>query len=154
MPKSIFHKIISSGQAGVDRAALDLALELGVPCGGWCAKGRIAEDGPIDSRYPLRETSSPYTWVRTERNVHMSDGSLIFTWGPPTGGTALTLKLVRDYKKPYILIDLEEGAIPANVETWAKIHQIRVLNVGGPKESKFPGIYEEAKKFLRDVLVK
>jgi hypothetical protein len=153
MPKSIFAKIISGGQTGVERAALDIALEKGIPSGGWCLKGRIAEDGRIDSRYPLRETKSNYLWERTERNVNMSDGTLILTWGPPTGGTALTLKLARDYKKPYIVIDLREDGAFANVRQWAKIHQIQVLNVAGPKEGKFPGIYEEAKKYLEAILV-
>jgi hypothetical protein len=148
MPKSIFAKIISGGQTGVERAALDIALEQGIPCGGWCLKGRIVEDGLIDSRYPLRETNSNYLWVRTERNVHISDGTLILTWGPPTGGTALTLKLAQDYKKPYMVIDLRGEGASANIRKWAKIHQIQVLNVAGPRESKFPGIYEEAKKYL------
>jgi hypothetical protein len=152
MAKSIFTKIISSGQAGVERAALDIALELGIPCGGWCPKGRIAEDGLIDSRYPLRETKSDYLWVRIERNVHISDGILVLTWGPPSGGTALTLKVAKDYRKPYIVIDLNGEGTAANVIKWAKIHQIRVLNVAGPKESKFPGIYEKAKEFLKGFL--
>ena len=97
MPKSIFAKIISGGQTGVERAALDIALERGIPCGGWCLKGRIAEDGRIDSRYPLRETKRNYLWERTERNVKMSDGTLILTWGPSKVGAALTLKLSKDY---------------------------------------------------------
>ena len=83
-------RIVSGGQTGVDRAALDVAIELGVPCGGWCPRGRKAEDGPIAARYPLRETNSVSYRVRTERNVRESDGVLILTWGPPREGTALT----------------------------------------------------------------
>src|SRR5438552_18876277 len=84
--------IHSGGQTGVDRAALDVALELGLPCGGWCPKGRRAEDGPIPARYPLIETSSPFYPQRTKRNVLDSDGTLILTFGCPTGGTALTIR--------------------------------------------------------------
>lgn len=91
-------KIISGGQTGVDRAALDAALQLGIPCGGWCPKGRKAKDGPIPDRYPLKETESGSYPVRTEMNVRDSDGTLILTWGRPTGGTALTVRLARRHK--------------------------------------------------------
>ena len=70
-------KIVSGGQSGVDRAALDFALENKIPCGGWCPKGRLAEDGRIHHRYPLRETSSTDYRVRTQANVEDSDGTLI-----------------------------------------------------------------------------
>ncbi|MCD6446738.1 MAG: putative molybdenum carrier protein, partial [Candidatus Marinimicrobia bacterium] len=83
-------KIISGGQTGADRAGLDAAMELNIPVGGWCPKGRKSEDGPIDNKYPLQETTSGDYRVRTERNVKESDGTLIFTLGKPTGGTALT----------------------------------------------------------------
>src|SRR5947209_11260398 len=86
-------KIVSGGQTGVDRAALDVALELGLPCGGWCPKGRRSEGGRIPERYPLRETTSAAYPARTRRNVLYSDGTLVLTNGPPTGGTALTIEL-------------------------------------------------------------
>ncbi len=89
----IFSKIISGGQTGVDRAALDVALELGILCGGWCPKGRKAEDGPIDPHYPLKETNSPNYPLRTEKNIRESDGTLILTKGPVNGGTSLTEQL-------------------------------------------------------------
>src|SRR5512136_1042597 len=82
-------KIISGGQTGVDRAALDVALELGISSGGWCPKGRKAEDGPIDIRYPVRETTSANYSVRTGRNVRESDGTLVLTGlGRASAGTA------------------------------------------------------------------
>lgn len=79
-------KIISGGQTGVDRAALDVALELGLPCGGWCPRGRRAEDGVIAERYPLTETRSARYAVRTVRNVRAADGTLVLTRGQPSGG--------------------------------------------------------------------
>src|SRR2546429_554237 len=98
-------KIISGGQTGVDRAALDVALELGLPCGGWCPRGRRAEDGPIDSRYPLRETNALAYPVRTRWNVRDSDGTLILTRGRPDRGTALTRDLAERMGKPLLTVD-------------------------------------------------
>ena len=81
----LVEKIISGGQTGVDLAALDIALQLGIPCGGWCPKGRKSEDGPIPNRYPLRETGSTSYPIRTAKNVLVSDGTLVLTIGPPMG---------------------------------------------------------------------
>jgi hypothetical protein len=99
-------KIISGGQTGVDRAALDVARELGLPCGGWCPKGRRAEDGPIPARYPLVETASASYPQRTRQNVLDADGTLILTMTPPTGGTALTIRIAEGNDKPYLVVDL------------------------------------------------
>jgi hypothetical protein len=150
--KKIFSKIISGGQTGVDRAALDAALELGRPAGGWCPKGRRAEDGPIDIRYPLKETPSSSYPVRTEKNILEADGTLILTRGRPKGGTALTIKLARFHKRPYLVIDLKEEADKAAVWQWGKAQQVAVLNVAGPREMETPGIYDQALGFLKEVL--
>jgi len=136
----------------VDRAALDVALELGIPCGGCCPKGRLAEDGPIDPRYPVNETKSSEYGERTEKNVGDSDGTLILTWGAPTGGTDFTIQMAERHKKPYLVFDLGETKDPTGVVNWIQAHGIEVLNVAGPRESKNPGIYQKAKKFLVDVL--
>jgi len=144
-------KIISGGQTGVDRAALDAALELGIPCGGWCPKGRRAEDGIIPLRYPLEETSSPDYPQRTEFNIQDSDGTLILAWGPPLGGTLLTLKLARKHHKPYQLIDLSEGGDAMRVRDWIKRTAVQILNVAGPRESEAPGIHARALNFLRQI---
>ena len=128
-------EIISGGQTGVDRAALDAALELGIPCGGWCPKGRKAEDGPIPERYPLKETDSSSYPVRTEMNVRDSDGTLILTWGRPTGGTALTIRLARRHGKPCLVVDLKKPPDPSSLRAWLEKKQIGVLNVAGPRES-------------------
>ena len=148
----MFEKIISGGQTGVDRAALDVALELGFPCGGWCPKGRRAEDGAIPDRYPLQETSSADYRVRTEKNIEASDGTLVLAWGPPMGGTALTLKLARRHHKPYFVVDLVHGGDALSVQEWGWTEKIRILNVAGPRESEAPRIHARAISFLKEVL--
>jgi hypothetical protein len=145
-------KIISGGQTGVDRAVLDAALEFGIPCGGWCPKGRRAEDGSIPDRYPLQETSSPAYPLRTEMNVEDSDGTLVLAWGSPSGGTLLTLKLARKHHKPCILVDLAQEAEPSIVQEWCRKNQIRIMNVAGPRESEAPGIYLRTLYFLKEIL--
>jgi hypothetical protein len=148
----MFEKIISGGQTGVDRAALDVSLELGLPCGGWCPKGRRAEDGVIPAHYPLQETSSPDYRVRTEKNIEESDGTLILTWGPPIGGTVLTLKLARRHHKPYFVVNLVHGGNAASVQEWGRAKKVCILNVAGPREGEAPGIHDRAVSFLRKVL--
>ena len=145
-------KIVSGGQTGVDRAALDVAIELGLPCGGWCPRGRKAEDGPIHTRYPLEETTSGDYRVRTRLNVEKSDGTLILTQGPVTGGTALTIRLAKERSKPCIVVDLAHQQDPGDVLEWVEENQIRILNVAGPRESKVQGIHERTSKFLEKIL--
>ena len=145
-------KIISGGQTGVDRAALDVALELNIPCGGSCPKGRLAEDGVIDERYPLQETDSPEYPVRTEMNVKNSDATLIITNGPVTGGTARTLELAKKYRKTNLVVDFSKGKDPAIVKKWLDFNKVGTLNIAGPRESKEPGIHDRAVEFLRKVL--
>ncbi len=142
-------RIVSGGQTGVDRAALDVAMGLGLPCGGWCPRGRKAEDGPIAPRYPLKETISASYRVRTERNVRDSDAVLILTWGPPREGTALTQRLAEEYGKPCFVVDLSLDSDPETVRAWLKENEIGCLDIAGPRESQFPGIYEKAALFLR-----
>jgi hypothetical protein len=144
--------IRSGGQTGVDRAALDVALELGIPCGGWCPKGRRAEDGPIPERYPLRETPWSGYPQRTEWNVRDSVGTLILTVGPADRGTALTARIAERLGKPYLKLDLLAAPSAAAVREWAGAHNVQVLNVAGPRESSSPGIGERARLFLREVL--
>ena len=148
--RTFFHieKIISGGQTGVDRAALDVAFELGISCGGWCPRGRKAEDGPIPARYPLQETTSASYSVRTEKNVRESDGTLVLTKGQPKAGTALTIKFAQKHKKPYLVKDLFVTKDFGTVEIWLEVNRIRVLNVAGPREREIPGIGDRAFEFL------
>jgi hypothetical protein len=145
-------KIVSGGQTGVDRAALDVALELGLPCGGWCPKGRKAEDGSLTTRYVLKETLSDDYSQRTEWNVRDSDGTFVLTHGSPTEGTAFTIDIAKRLGKPCLVIDLGKHPNESAVWGWVEEHAIRVLNVAGPRESKCPGIYAQASEFLRKIL--
>ncbi len=147
-------KIVSGGQSGVDRAALDIAAELSLPRGGWCPRGRHAEDGPIPDAYPLKETPSPDTAQRTEWNVRDADGTLVITEGVPSGGTAVTIRFARKYGKPFLVVDLRGDAEPGAVGRWIAERGIAVLNVAGPRESKRPGIHDRAAAFLRAALAR
>ncbi len=143
-------KIISGGQTGVDRAALDVALELGIPCGGWCPAGRRAEDGTLDRKYPLQETESNRYEVRTRLNIADSDGTLIISPAPLTSGTALTQQLARKMDKPLLIIT-PNGLFDAElIEPWLKEYKIAVLNIAGPRESGQPGIYQQTTKLLKE----
>ena len=145
-------KIVSGGQTGVDRAALDTALELGLSCGGWCPRGRKAEDGVIDARYPLTETESADYDERTRCNVRDSDATLILNRAALQSGTALTVYIAQRLGKPYLIIDLDTPLPLETIAGWLGQHKVRTLNVAGPRESRNPGIYDEAKALLRGVL--
>ena len=151
----MIRKIVSGGQTGVDRAALDVALSLGLACGGWVPRGRRAEDGRLPDRYPMRETVTAAYPQRTRLNVRDSDATLVLTRGEPSGGTAFTLACAERLDRPSMLVDLtrpdlEQAA--AIVREWLLDEEVRVLNVAGPRESTAPGIAAEAAAFLRAVL--
>jgi len=152
-PRPALAKIVSGGQTGVDRAALDAALHLGIPCGGWCPRGRRAEDGAIPSRYPLVETPTARYPQRTEWNVRDSDGTLVLHAGRPRGGTALTIRLVARLRKPVLPVDLDLDPDPRAVLEWIAGRGIRVLNVAGPRESESPGVGRRADGFLTEAVL-
>lgn len=145
-------RIISGGQTGVDRAALDVALEHGIPCGGWCPRGRLAEDGVVPPQYPLRETPSSLYDERTTWNVRDADATLVLTCGPPTEGTAYTIEIARVASKPCLVVDLAGEHDTASVRAWLDHHAVNVLNVAGPRESKCPGIHGRAAAFLEELV--
>lgn len=143
-------KIISGGQTGVDRAGLDAAIKLGIPHGGWCPKGRKAEDGVIPAKYKLSEGPSPnYPW-RTEANVRDSDATLIYCHDSQASrGTALTVKYCGKRRKPCIdvLTTLALFEFPdfAYREIAEQVVGFSVINIAGPRESTHPGIYDAAR---------
>ena len=146
-------RIVSGGQTGADRAGLDAAMALGVPCGGWCPRGRLAEDGPLSVHYPLKETPLSDYAQRTEWNVRDSEGTLIFSPGVPTGGTRLTLVLARRLRRPFLVqAPLKSGV--GKIVSWLQANHIKVLNVAGPRESHCPGIYGQVREVLLLVLKK
>lgn len=151
------NKVVSGGQTGVDRAALDAAMALAITVGGWCPKGRRAEDGPIAAYYPLQETPQSDYFQRTEWNVRDSDGTLILAWGKPTGGTGYTVGHAKQLGKPCLCIDLGDkigtplasvALTPtiAQIQAWLQTHKIVCLNVAGPRENStkqiYPAVYE------------
>jgi hypothetical protein len=148
-------RIVSGGQTGVDRAALDAARRLRIPAGGWCPRGRLAEDGPIPRRYRLVQTPSADYAQRTAWNVRDSDGTLVLNRGALEGGTLLTVRLARErYAKPVHLVRLERGLDVRRFRAWLARRRIRTLNVAGPRESKRPGIYAQAKRALLRLLAR
>ncbi len=149
-------KIISGGQSGVDRAALDAAILLGIDYGGSIPQGRRAEDGPIDGKYSnLVELESEDYRSRTEKNVADADATLVITIGKPTEGTAYTLQCARKHHKQSLTIDLgkgEEATDPADViRAWILKNRPSILNVAGPRESKVPGIYRKSLGLLLQI---
>ena len=145
-------RIVSGGQTGADRAALDVALELGLESGGWVPLGRQAEDGTIPDHYPnLREADSPDPAVRTELNVRDSDATVIFSHGSLVGGTALTESLVRKLGKPLLHLDLEhvsESKASDLLRTWLRHNGPDVLNIAGARKSEDPSIYAATRRLL------
>ena len=147
------NKIVSGGQTGADRAALDVAINHGIPCGGWCPKGKKAEDGQIPDRYPLRETETGNYRERTRKNILDSDGTLILCpEDEMDAGTQFTYQLCKEIKKPvYIADPADETQIP-HVIKWLIRDNIHVVNIAGPRESNLKGIYEASELFLDKLL--
>lgn len=148
-------KIISGGQTGADRAALDAAIEMGVPHGGWVPLGRMTEKGRLPKRYNVREINAIDYDQRTELNVLDSDGTLLFSKGPLKGGSALTKKLARKHLKPCLHVDIDSITLYRAVEiikSWLDVRKIEILNVAGPRESEAPLIYDHVMDILKSVL--
>jgi hypothetical protein len=149
-------KIVSGGQTGADQAALDVALELGIPHGGWMPKGRKTEGGPLPARYRLKEMPTDSYSKRTEQNVIDSDGTLIISHGGLKEGSDYTRKMAVKHGKPWIHIDADKQSTDAAVEmirTWISGNDIELLNVAGPPASKDPQIYTATKTILKAVML-
>jgi hypothetical protein len=143
-------RVVSGGQTGVDRAALDVARDLAIPVGGWCPRGGWAEDAaPLLELYPeLRETPSDDPAERTAWNVRDCDAVLVIRWDDTSPGTDLALRTADELGRP-VLVTSDAAEARAFVET---LPEGAVLSVGGPRESEAAGAYERASRLLREVL--
>jgi putative molybdenum carrier protein len=144
-------KIVSGGQTGVDRGALDAALEHRFPCGGWCPPGRLAEDGAIPLAYPVTEMEHGGYEQRTRRNVLESDGTVVIYFGCLEGGTEYTAQQCKLLGKPYILIDADETPQTRAADLIANFvtaYSVGTLNVAGPRQSKAPAAHAYAYKVI------
>ncbi|MCA9034480.1 MAG: putative molybdenum carrier protein [Planctomycetaceae bacterium] len=159
--------VVSGGQTGVDRAALDAALELNIPIGGWCPRGRRSEDGMIPGTYPLKETHARSYAIRTDWNARDSDATLIIVLNEISSGTRLTISAAQAYARPVQIVHLDPDPSPglltdenprseqlASVVEWIHLHRIRILNVAGPRGSSDDRVYPEAFRFMVDLLKK
>ncbi|OGA22384.1 MAG: hypothetical protein A3I02_06580 [Betaproteobacteria bacterium RIFCSPLOWO2_02_FULL_67_26] len=148
-------RIVSGGQTGVDRGALDAALDAGFPCGGWMPKGRKAEDGPVPGRYPLQELAVGGYEERTLQNVLDSDGTAILHFGAPEGGTRQTRVYCVEHGKPCESVDAsratpQEAAL--KLVAFIERNQIGALNIAGPRASKWPGAHAYARDTVARLL--
>ena len=147
----MIRRIVSGGQTGADRAGLDAAMACGVPHGGWCPKGRRADDGVIPDTYQLTETNGTSYLARTERNVKQSDGTVIFTLGELTGGSSRTADFARRHRKPCIHVRLDtltdEEAV-AELLHFVAEQGITCANIAGSSEVREPGIYKRVRAIV------
>lgn len=150
-------KIISGGQTGADRAALDFAIKHNIPYSGWIPKGRKTEDGQLPHRYMLQEMPTDAYSQRTEKNILDSDGTVIVSHGLLSGGSALTREFAIQHSKSWIHFDMDELTIDVVAErclSWLTRNEIKILNVAGPRGSKDPKIYKATMELLEEVLRK
>lgn len=147
-------KIVSGGQTGADRAALDVAIRHGLPHGGWCPRGREAEDGVISEQYRLTETPLVHPSQRTEWNVRDSDATVVFTLGAqPAGGSLLTIETAARLRKPCLHLSVSDETYDDRalvLRQFVSEKRIVVLNVAGSRESEEPGIYSWVWRVLED----
>jgi hypothetical protein len=158
-------KLLSGGQSGVDRAALDAALAHAIDYGGWCPKGGWAEDFPnppgLLAKYPnLKETPLAEPAQRTEWNVRDADACLILIGAAgldASAGTKRASELAHHYRKPLLIVNLREPKTADQATLWLRVQQAKhgrnlKLAIGGPRESEAPGIYREALSFIETLL--
>jgi hypothetical protein len=151
----MIRKIISGGQPGAERAALDLAIKMEIPYGGWIARGRLTENGALPDTYKLKEVATPEYSTQVEGNVRDSDGTFILTRGRPTDPIKLTKDLVVKLNRPYLLINLYQMQLltaATTLNTWIKDRGIEILHVTGYRTSEDPGIYQDTFNILESTI--
>ena len=150
-------KIISGGQTGADQGALDAAIKVGIPHGGWIPKGRLTEKGPLSDTYQLKEMETDSYSARTEKNILDSDGTLILSHGTLTGGSKLTQESAEKHHKPHLHIDLSNAisrfSAALTISNWIKDKGIKVLNVAGARASKDPMIYQATMDVIETLFI-
>lgn len=153
-PRRLCARIVSGGQTGADRGALDFAIKHGYPHGGWAPHGCVAEDGIIPIKYQLKEMAEGGYRQRTRRNVQDSDATLIVNLGELDGGTLATRVFAEKLGKPCLIVQVDSGVSGNIVEmviNWLNLHQVKTLNVAGPRESKRPGMHQHTIELLTAV---
>lgn len=151
----MIQKIISGGQTGADQAALDAAIELRIPHGGWVPKGRKTENGILPEKYQLKEMPTERYRERTEQNIIDSHGTIIFSHGDLTGGSKYTKEMAKNHNRPYLHIDLDKTAgfhAAIKINRWIYGYLIEILNVAGPRSSKDPNIYKDVRSIMEAVI--
>jgi hypothetical protein len=151
---ALLTKVISGGQTGVDRGALDAALELGIDHGGKCPRGRLAEDGRIPEIYQLQETQSRKYSIRTEQNVIDADATLILHYGRLTSGTEFTRRMAIKNGRPFFLFDLTKPPELGDAVSWLVDNEVGVLNCAGPRETSVPGIGSLARQLCIELFTR
>lgn len=150
---SALRKVVSGAQPGVDRAALDAALDLGLAAGGWVPKGRKADDGPVSPRYAVHETPSRDDSQGAEWNVRDTDATLVLATGRLLGAAETAVERAHKFEKPLLVVDLLQPRNLGSILYWLEYQKVSVLNVCGPRESEVPGIRGIAMEFLKDLLM-
>jgi hypothetical protein len=154
--KEMIVKIISGGQTGADRAALDFAIDNNIPYGGWVPKGRITEGGQLSDKYHLQEMETTSYDKRTEQNVIDSDGTAIVSHGDMTGGSALTQTFTIKHHKPRLHLDMDNTTIKEaadSLNNWIGKNNIKILNVAGSRTSKDNNIYHVTREILEAAFI-
>lgn len=146
-------KIISGGETGADRGGLDAAIALGIEHGGWCPKGRRAEDGVVPARYQLEETPERGFAAMMRRNVETADATIVFTGDRLTPGSRKTMGIAKAAGRPFLHVRMAEAEDDPSgtcytIQAWLEDHEVEVLNVAGSRESRCPGL----QRFVEDLI--
>jgi len=150
----MIRKIVSGGQTGADQAALDAAITLGIPHGGWIPKGRLTEKGTLPDKYKLTEMPDTSYASRTEQNVIDSNGTIIISHGPLSEGSEYTRQMAIKHHRPWLHIDLDQTPAFKSatlISSWIDKNNIEILNVAGPRASKDSQIYSAVLKLIESV---
>ena len=154
--KIMIKKIISGGRIGADQAALDVAMKMGIPHGGWIQKGRKTQRGILPEKYQLKEMPVAGFKERIEQNIMDSDGTVIISHGNLTGGSDYGQEMAKKHNRPCLHIDLNETPLSiasSKINTWIIENNIEVLNVSGSRTSEDPKIYKDTMNIVEGTIL-